>query len=252
MQTPRVRYYWFEEPNYLVDVPPWGLILAVEMSEIPQVSFTCEFPTAGLPGGTILGMRWTPTGDAPAHTVSLRLSGNGNSNAELTLEDAWLAEAEGQQVLIEHELVLPDGTVRIGSTVIVHVSKRVVFITMTVEGLNDGDILDPDLFPNGITVNYSPITNIAGYHTVALGWEVIGVTGSGLTPLYVDHLRLPGAPGESYQFAVPPEGYKDLFDPSFEQIYIAAIVDVKLAPEPNRWMYYSYGAQRFYLVGPDK
>ena len=250
--APRIRYHWFGEPNYLVDVPPWGLILPVEISESPQVVFTAEFVTAGLPEGTMLGVRWTPAGGRPVHTVTLRLSGSSTINAQVSIEDAWLLESEGQQVLIEHELVLPDGTVRVGAPLTVQVGKRVLFDSMIVEGLKDGDVLHPDRFPDGITVNYTPIVNIAGYHTVALGWEVLGIRGNQTSPLYLSHLRLPGAPGESYSFEIPPAGYKDLYDPAWDLVYIQAVVDVKLAPEPNRWFYYSYGAQKFYLFGPGK
>lgn len=245
LAQPRIRYCWFIDPYYLTPVAPWGLIIPTEGGEAQPIRFSAEFQTAGLPEGTMLGMRWTPADGRNIHTSSIRLSGSTTVDAELPLEDGWIVEAEGQDVLIEHEVVLLDGSVRVGQPLTLHVAKKLAFGTMTVHGLKDGDMLFPDRFPDGIQVSYTPIANVQGFHLVSHTWQVIGVRGNGYSLLYTLDTRYPGAPGEGYEFFIPPEGYTNLHDPYWDRVYVQALATVKLAPEPNQWFWYGYGGQIF-------
>ncbi|MDU9390444.1 hypothetical protein [Pseudomonas sp. zfem002] len=236
----------------LFDVPPWGIILPVDVAHSGAVKFALEIQTMGLPSGTMLGMRWTPADGKNIHRATAQLNGDETSNALMAINDDWLLEAEDQDVLIEHEISLPDGTVTIGDPVKVHVAKRVVFGSVQFDSLQPGEVIDPDLFPDGVSFSYNPIGNIREYHTVGASWSVEGVNGPVHTKLYYLALQALGSPGEDYHWLVPPEGYsEDLYDPQYARIDVIQASEVKLVPRPNPHFWYGYGGIRFDLKKPD-
>ena len=249
----RLHCQYVDSHFNLFDVPPWGIILPREVGEpAAPVRFSLETETLGLPAGTMVGMRWTPASGHPIHQTSLRLDGNEQRNALLPIDKAWLQEAEGQAVLLEHEIVLPDGTIRIGEAVTVHVARRLVFDKSTVGDLQPGDVLDPDRYPDGLQVTYGAIEHIREYHEVYLSWAVMGVKGQTHIVLYRTQLLLPGQPGGEYRFLLPPDAYTDLGDSTYERIYAQAVADVKLLPVPNPQFMYGYGGQQFPLLRNSK
>lgn len=246
-QSPIQCRYW-DLHFHMLDIPPWGIILPVETGDTGPVGFYLEIRSLGLPAGTVLGMRWTPRGGSGTHRVTETLTGNETTHSYLRLEDAWLLDAEGQSVLIEHEIALPDGSVTVGTPVTVQVPHRVAFGTMTIDGLDEGSLLDPSDFPNGIAVHYTPIGNIRDYHNVSFTWIALGIRGPVNFPLSVTYYGSAGKPGEDYHFLVPPECYTGLEDPSFDLIIFRAIPEVKLVPAPAQHFYYGYGAKTMHLL----
>jgi len=246
-ESPIYCLYW-DLRLYMLDVPPWGIILPAEIAEAGPVGFFLEIKSLGLPAGTVLGMRWTPENGNHVHRITHRLTGDETSHTHLSLEDQWLLEAEGQSVLIEHEIVLPDGSITVGQPVTVKVASRLAFGKMTIDGLEEGSLLDPADYPDGIRVHYQPIDNIREYHNVSFTWNAIGVLGNAHGLISTTHFSSPGNPGEDYQFLVPPECYTGLEDPRYQLIYFQAIADVKLVPAPIPQFYYGYGGITFDLL----
>ncbi|MFJ4372020.1 hypothetical protein ACIP1T_05310 [Pseudomonas japonica] len=251
----RIHCRFFTQSFYMLDVPPWGIILPVEVANEPNIRFSLEVESIGLPKGTMLGMRWTPSDGNNSHRATLALNGDENRHALLPIDNGWLQEAESQHVLIEHEIMLPDGTVTIGAPVTVLVSRKLVFGEMTLDGLEHLDILDPALYPNGIHARYTPIEHIADYHRVTLLWGVYGVKPEWDTisfVLFQEELVLPGKPGEPYEFFIPPEAYTGYEDPQYCRIWARALAGVKQVPAPMESFDYSYGGYQFDVLPPGK
>lgn len=228
--------------QYMLDVPPVGIVVPVETAEHPAIGYFLEVDSLGLPAGTMLGMRWTPQDGNQVHRITHRLTGEETSNTRLRLEDTWILESEGKSVLIEHEMVLPDGTIQIADPITIKIPTRLVFGGMTVgNDQQQNDLFLPDEYPNGVVIHYEPIEHIQEWHTVRHIWSVLGHTEVGTVPLYNELFVLPGKPGASYDFLIPPEAYKGFEDLPFIRIVIFSVSEVRLAPEPNTYHYYGYG-----------
>ncbi|MEE1921168.1 hypothetical protein V0R50_04560 [Pseudomonas sp. 148P] len=232
--------YWLSE-FYMLDVAPWGIILPLDVIGEGLVSFSLEIASLGLPAGTVLGMRWTPESGNDTHLETYHMTGDEPANVRLRLKSPWLWEAEGQRVLIEHEIVQPDGSVTIGEPVTVQVANELVFGKMTVDGLREGSVLDPKDYPDGIRVHYTPIDNIRDYQRVSFLWSALGIREGMQYTLANIVFSSPGKPGEDYYFRVPQEYYTGLDDTRFERVIFQASASVKLAPEPNPQFFYGYG-----------
>ena len=238
---------------YMEDVPPWGLIVPRDGAN-GITFFYMEFETLGLPQGTMLGIRWAPASGNHTHTLSVRINGNETHNTQIRIEEVWLDETEGQRVDIQHEVIWPDGRITVGDPLSVQVTKRITFSGMSVEGLNDGDSIDPISFPDGVRVNIDPIDNIAGHHLVYLSWEVWGQRPPGHhLALYRKYYSSPGKPGEGYSFLVPPTEYSGFtFPPETWPLRARIHAIVKLVPNPNQHFYMTQTRQTFPFLNSDQ
>ncbi|OLS64859.1 hypothetical protein [Pseudomonas putida] len=251
-QTP-IYCAFVVEGFYMLNVPPWGNILTVEMAQESSVGYFLEINSLGLPAGTMLGMRWTPQDGIGVHRSTHQMTGEEPSNVRLRLEDNWIIESENKRVLIEQEAVLPDGTVQIGEAISIRVPKRLKWGAMTVgDNQQDFDDLDPSLYPDGIRVHYQPIVNIEEWHPVRLSWSVAAIADGGFITLYKSVQTLPGKPDGDYSYLIPPEGYTGFENHEYDRIVVEVAPYVVMAPEPNRqhiWGFEGYGI-RLWLKRP--
>lgn len=196
-RTPIYCHYG-DERFHMLDIPPWGMVLSVELGEVAFVQYFFEIHSRGLPAGTVLGMRWKPEDGKNPHTTTYRMTGQELENVKLRLEDPWILESEGKHVVIEHEIVLPDGTVQIGEPFELGITKRLHWRGMIVgNDLQDRDDLDPSEYPNGLVVHFQPIDNLEGWHPVIQSWSVMAYTDEGMLDSATSIRSSPQPPGQA-------------------------------------------------------
>ncbi len=249
---PRLVNKYGDYDSDMYEIPGWGFIIPVESAVNDYEQLYLDFATRGLPAGTMLGMRWTPASGNGVHRITRRLDGNEIANLQIPVDQAWLPEATGQHVLVEYEIVLPDGKTIMGESVSIWVSRQLAFSSMTVEGLEEGEPLDPARFPDGIRVNYGPIDNIEEYHDVVLAWRVWGFAPPIDWVIHNAYFAIPGKAGESYSFLIPPQDYTGFENAPYERIRFSGAAEVKLIPWPNEGFFKQYALHKSPLHPPTK
>lgn len=219
----------------IMDVAPWGTVMPLDALEYPGwIFYDVEIETQGMPAGTVLGMRWSPEDGNNVHILIHTLDGSGSATTRLRVQDHWLLEAQGQYVLIESEVSLPDGSVQIGRSFKAYVSRQMVYGNIDYPDLIHYGELDPDKFPEGIRCNIQPIVNILPYHTIIIRWMILGIIGGLDDEIVIEwETSLPAAPGEGYTFVVPPEVYRGHDLSRFRSVVVVARHALNLLPSPN-------------------
>ncbi len=229
----------------LMEVPPWGLVLPVLGAKEESIEYNFEAETLYMPAGTVLGIRWSPHDGQNIHTLTRTLPGDGQVSTFIPIPDAWVLECEGQGVLIEYEASYPDGSVDLGRSFDVQVSKHLDYGEVSFDGLEDGDTLNPSDYPDGIGVTIEPVVNVAEYNTIRFFWHTYGHLGDTLVLLSSWLHVINCAPGKTYQFVVPAESYSEWNDPRFDYVSAIATCSMILLPEPQMQMRWGFGAKTF-------
>lgn len=233
----------------VVDVPPWGIILPGETIDYPRsILWDVVVDTRGMPAGTVIAVRWKPSGEGPEHTLKRTLEGNEDST-RINVYWSIIEEAYEQSVLVQVEALPPDGNPFPGDSFELRMTSKLEPGTLQLGELSDGDILDPGKYPDGISGRIDPIGNLAGFNDLTLEWEVVGLLpGAGLETLYEWTSELPAAPGQPYEFVIPAEAYSGFEDPRFESIHVSFRPLVKLTPAPNPGFTYNIGGMALELL----
>jgi hypothetical protein len=216
----------------MMDVPPWGTVLPFVEGSEGALRYYIEAETLHMPKDSVLGIRWTPQSGNNIHTLSHTLPGDGQIKTGLLIPQQWLFEAQGEDVLIEYEVAYPDGSTGRGRSYDINVSRNLEFGKVTVGGLQDGEYLNPDNYPDGITVTIDPIVHVREYSKIRLFWEVRAYIGD-TQYLFAEWFKsIPCVPGQAYDIVVPPEAYNGMQVPGFDRFEILVAPVVTLAPEP--------------------
>jgi len=238
----RIRCRYMGTEFVMFDVPPWGTVLPFMSTMEGAVRYFFEVETLYMPKDTVLGIRWTPRSGNNVHTHRQTLPGDENILSFVEIPFAWLSEAQGEEVLIEFEAVYPDGSAGKGRHFDVRVSRQLVFGEMHIGDLERGEPLNPDSYPDGITVKIDAIGNVQSYSTLHFHWQVRAYIGD-VMYAFVDWVAppIPCVPGQAYEFVVPAEAYSGLDVPGFDRFEITALAQVTLAPKPIPQFVHSAG-----------
>lgn len=229
----------------LFDVPPWGTVLPYQEGMEAGVTYHFEAETIYMPGATVVGVRWTPRSGNNVHVLSFTVPADEPATWGAPIPYAWVVESQGEDVLIEFEASYPDGSVETGTSLDVHVSKSLGFGAVNIADLNNGDLFNPDHYPDGVTVKVDPIVDIVEYSILRCYWRVKAFIAGNVYLFHEWGTSFTGAPGKAYEFVVPPEAYSGLNVPQFDRFEIEVRMNLSLAPEPVPQFRWSFGAHDF-------
>ncbi len=228
----RIACIWIVDHFLIYDVPPWGLILPEWGGMSDMIGYLFEVDTLDMPKGTMIGIRWTAKGSNDVHVLTAQVSEDNEAYTRLRIPDDWVIRYAAQDVLVECEVSYLDGTVEIAPSFELHVAKHVQTAGMTLADLSNGDVMDPEKYPDGVAVRIEPIGNVEPYQTIRLTWDILGFVPGDPQPIRLNlwDIRFSGETGKAYEFVVPPEAYSGYGDPKYSKIEARVHATVKLVP----------------------